>query len=67
MVVLSRQCYQTIMVGDDIEITVVHIGGDNVQLGITAPPEVSVHRKEPREVIRCESLAAAVSRYLPRG
>ena len=67
MVVLSRQCYQTIMVGDDIEITVVHIGGDSVQLGITAPPEVSVHRKEPREVIRCESLAAAVGRYLPRG
>ena len=49
MVVLSRQCYETIMVGDDIEITVVHIGGDNVQLGITAPPEVSVHRKEIRE------------------
>ena len=67
MVVLSRQCYQTIMVGDDIEITVVHIGGDNVRLGITAPSEVSVHRKEPREVIQCESLAAAVGRDLARG
>ena len=60
MVVLSRQCYQTIMVGDDIEITVVHIGGDSVQLGITAPSEISVYRKEPRKAIECESLAAAV-------
>ena len=60
MVVLSRQCYETIMVGDDIEITVVHIGGGNVRLGITAPSGVSVHRKEPREVFQYESLAAAV-------
>jgi carbon storage regulator CsrA len=49
MLVLSLQCYQTIMVGDDIKITAVHIGGDCVQLGITAPSEVSVHRKEPGE------------------
>ncbi len=49
MLVRSLQCYQTIMVGDDIEITVVHIGGDSVQLGITAPSEVSVHREEPGE------------------
>jgi carbon storage regulator len=54
MLVRSLQCYQTIMVGDDIEITVVHIGGDTVHLGIEAPPGVRVHRKEigeanPRE------------------
>ena len=49
MLVRSLQCYQTIMVGDDIAITVVHIGGDSVQLGITAPSEVSVHREEPGE------------------
>ena len=49
MLVRSLQCCQTIMVGDDIEITVVHIGGDSVQLGITAPSEVSVHREEPGE------------------
>jgi carbon storage regulator len=60
MVVLSRQCYETIMVGDDIEITVVHIGGDNVRLGITAPSEVSVRRKEPRGIFQRESLAAVV-------
>jgi carbon storage regulator len=68
MVVLSRQCYGTIMVGDDIEITVVHIGGDNVRLGITAPSGVTVHRKEPREGVRRENLPAAAvgDRYLPR-
>ena len=49
MVVLSRQCYETIMVGNDIEITVVHIGGNTVHLGIEAPPGVRVHRKEIRE------------------
>ena len=60
MLVLSRQCYETVMVGNDIEITVVHIGGDNVRLGITAPSEVDVHRKERSEVIQCKSPAAAV-------
>ena len=49
MLVLSRQCYETIMVGKDIEITVIHIGGNTVHLGIEAPPGVSVHRKEIRE------------------
>ena len=46
MLVLSQRCYEPILVGDDIEITVVHIGGDTVRLGIKAPPKVSVHRKE---------------------
>ena len=59
MLVLMRRCYETIMVGDDIEITVVHIGGNGVRLGITAPPEVPVHRKEVWEDIRFERLEAA--------
>ncbi len=58
MLVVARRCYETIMVGDDIEITVVHIGGDNVRLGITRPPEVSVHRKEAGEAIGREDLGA---------
>ena len=47
------------MVGDDIEITVVHVDGDKVRLGISAPPEVSVHRKEVWEAIRRENRSAA--------
>jgi len=59
MLVLSRQRDETIMIGNDIEITVVDIRGDKVRLGITAPREVSVHRKEVYEAIRRENRAAA--------
>src|SRR2546421_12864976 len=59
MLVLSRQRDETIMIGDDIEITVVDIRGDKVRLGITAPREISVHRKEVYEAIRRENRAAA--------
>ena len=59
MLVLSRQRDQTIMIGDDIEITVVDIRGDKVRLGINAPPEIPVHRKEVYEAIKRENRAAA--------
>lgn len=59
MLVLSRQRDQTIMIGDDIEITVVDIRGDKVRLGINAPNEVPVHRKEVYEAIKRENRAAA--------
>src|SRR5207249_8415137 len=59
MLVLSRQRDETIMIGDDIEVTVVDIRGDKVRLGINAPKEISVHRKEVYEAIRRENRAAA--------
>lgn len=59
MLVLSRQCDESIMIGDDIEVTVVDIRGDKVRLGITAPREISVHRKEVYDAIRRENRAAA--------
>ena len=49
MVVLTLRCHETIMVGDDIEITVVRIDGNTVHLGINAPPDFDVHPKELRE------------------
>ena len=52
MLVLSRQREETIMIGDDIEITVVDIRGDKIRLGINAPKHVSVHRKEVYEAIK---------------
>jgi carbon storage regulator len=58
MLVLSRQRDETIMIGDDIEITVVDIRGDKVRLGITAPSHVPVHRKEVYEAIKRENRAA---------
>ena len=59
MLVLSRQRDETIMIGDDIEITVVDIRGDKVRLGITAPTTVPVHRKEVYEAIQRENREAA--------
>ena len=59
MLVLSRQRDQTIMIGDDIEVTVVDIRGTKVRLGVTAPKTIAVHRKEVYEAIQRENRAAA--------
>jgi len=59
MLVLSRQRDETIMIGDDIEITVVDIRGDKVRLGISAPTRIAVHRKEVYEAIRRENEQAS--------
>ncbi len=59
MLVLSRQRDETIMIGDEIEITVVDIRGDKVRLGIAAPTRIAVHRKEVYEAIKNENERAA--------
>ena len=59
MLVLSRQRDETIVIGDDIEVTVVDIRGDKVRLGINAPKEISVHRKEVYDAIKRENREAA--------
>ena len=59
MLVLSRQKDETIIIGDDIEITVVDIRGDKVRLGVSAPKSISVHRKEVYDAIRRENREAA--------
>lgn len=58
MLVLSRHRDETVMIGDDIELTIVDIRGDKVRLGIKAPDRVPVHRKEIYEAIRRENRAA---------
>ncbi len=52
MLVLSRQRDQSIVIGDNIIITIVDIRGDKVRLGITAPSEVPAHRREVFDAIR---------------
>ncbi len=52
MLVLSRQRDETIMIGDDIELTVVDIRGDKVRIGINAPSRIAVHRKEVYDEIK---------------
>ncbi len=59
MLVLSRQRDESIMIGDNIVITVVDIRGDKVRLGISAPTEIPVHRQEVYEAIQRENLRAS--------
>lgn len=59
MLVLSRQRDETIMIGDDVAITVVDIRGDKVRLGISAPTSIAVHRKEVYDAIKAENERAA--------
>jgi len=54
MLVLSRKDDESIMIGDDIVITVIEIRGDKVRLGINAPIEIPVHRQEVYEAIERE-------------
>lgn len=54
MLVLSRHRDESIMIGDDIVITVVDIRGDKVRIGIQAPQDVPVHREEVYEAIQRE-------------
>ena len=59
MLVLSRQLDESIMIGDDIVITLVDIRGDKIRLGIAAPPNVPIHRQEVYEAIQRENMQAA--------
>ncbi len=59
MLVLTRRLNQSIRIGDDIEITVVEVRGEQVRLGVTAPRNISVHRQEVYLQIQQENQAAA--------
>jgi carbon storage regulator len=59
MLVLSRTRDESIIIGDNIVVTVVDVRGDKVRLGIEAPREVSVHRREIYEAIQRENKQAA--------
>ena len=54
MLVLSRQKDESIMIGDDVEITIVDVRGDKVRLGIAAPRDIPVHRREVYDAIQRE-------------
>jgi carbon storage regulator len=59
MLVLSRQRDESIIIGDNVQVTVVDIRGDKVRLGIIAPAEIPVHRKEVYDAIQRENHKAA--------
>jgi carbon storage regulator len=61
MLVLSRKKNQSIVISDDITIVVVEIRGDTVRLGVEAPKEISVHRREVFDAIHRDATEAALS------
>jgi carbon storage regulator len=58
MLVLSRRANQSIIIGQDITVTVIEVRGDQVRLGIDAPREISVYRDEVAAEIRAANRAA---------
>lgn len=59
MLVLTRKVNESIMIGDEVKVTVVEVKGDQVKLGITAPRHIAVHREEVYEEIQRENRLAA--------
>ena len=59
MLVLTRKTNQSIMIGDDVEVSVLAVSRDKIRLGITAPRDVPVFRKEVYLSIKGEQEAAA--------
>ncbi len=57
MLVLSRKKNESIIIGEDIVITVIEVRGDKVRLGIQAPREVPIHRSEVYDAIQAETLS----------
>ncbi len=62
MLVLSRKKNESIVINNDITIVVVEIRGDKVRLGVEAPKEVPVHRREVYDAIRRNDAAATNAR-----
>ena len=61
MLVLARKVNENIIIGDNTEIMIVEIKGDQVKIGINAPKEISVYRGEIYQEIQNENIAAAKS------
>ncbi|SFA51857.1 carbon storage regulator, CsrA [Anoxybacillus pushchinoensis] len=61
MLVLTRKIKEAIHIGDDIEVVVLAIDGDQVKLGIRAPKHIDIHRKEVYLAIQQENSAASLA------
>jgi carbon storage regulator len=59
MLVLSRKKNESIIINDNITVTIIEIRGDKVRLGIEAPKDVTVHRREVYEAIQAQNANAA--------
>jgi carbon storage regulator len=55
MLILTRRVGETVVIGDDITVTVLGVKGNQVRLGVNAPKDVAVHREEVYERIQAEA------------
>ncbi len=61
MLVFTRKAGESLVIGNEIEVAILSVGGGSVKVGITAPRHISIHRQEVYEAIRRENLAASQS------
>ncbi len=61
MLVFTRKKGESLVIGNEIEVTILNLGSGSVKIGITAPRHISVHRQEVYEAIQRENMAAAKS------
>ncbi|GAB2709488.1 carbon storage regulator CsrA [Aliiglaciecola sp. 3_MG-2023] len=62
MLILTRRVGETLMVGDEVTVTVLGVKGNQVRIGVNAPKEVSVHREEIYMRIQAEKNGTATER-----
>ena len=65
MLVFTRKKGESLIIGNEIEVTILNVGSGSVKVGINAPRHISVHRKEVFEAIKRENVAASKSQIPP--